>query len=57
MPWVPFLDSHAEGIDIFIKELEESDWLDNRLILPVNIERNFISGEGVGETEAGLLEF
>lgn len=37
MPWVPFLDSHAEGIDIFIKEFEEANGLDDGLVLPVDI--------------------
>ena len=37
MPWIPLFDSHRESIDIFIKEFDQTDGLDDRLIISVDI--------------------
>lgn len=56
VPGVPLLDPHGEGVDILIEQFEESNGLDDGLVLPVDIECDLVAGEGVSETESGLLE-
>jgi hypothetical protein len=56
MPGIPLLDPHGEGVDILVEKFEQADRLDNRLILPVDVQGDLISGEGVGEAESGLLQ-
>ena len=55
VPGVPLFDSHGESVDIFIQKFEQTDGLNDGLVLPVDVERDFITGEGVGETQSGLL--
>ena len=55
MPRVPFFNSHRKGIDIFVKKLKQADGLDDGLILSIDIEGNFISGEGVSQTKSWLI--
>ena len=55
MPGVPFFNSHRKGIDIFVKKLEQADRLNDGFILSINIEGNFISGEGVSQTQPWLI--
>jgi len=43
MPSVPFFDSHAKSIDILVKLFENSDTVDNWLILSLDIELDTIS--------------
>ena len=56
MPGVPLLDPHGEGVDVLIEQFQQSDGLDDGLVLPVDVELDLVAGEGVGETEPGLLE-
>lgn len=56
MPGVPLFNSHGECIDIFVKELQQTDRLDDWLVLPVDVQSNFIPGEGVCQPQSGLLE-
>ena len=55
MPRVPFLDSHCEGVDILIQQFQQTDGLNDGLILSIDIKGNLVSGEGVGETQARLI--
>ena len=56
MPAVPLSDSHGESVDVLVQEFEQTDRLNDGLILPVHVQRNLVPGEGVAETEPGLLE-
>lgn len=56
MPGVPLFNSHGERIDIFVKKLQQTDRLDDWLVLPVDVQGNFIPGEGVCQPQSGLLE-
>lgn len=57
MPRVPLFDSHGKGVNIFVKEFEQTDRLDDRFVLSVDIQGDLVSGEGVSKTQSGLLEF
>lgn len=57
MPRIPLLDSHGEGVDVLVKKLEKTDRLNDGLVLPVDVEGNFISGESMGKTKSWLLQF
>lgn len=52
MPRIPLLDSHGEGVDILIQKFQQTDGLDDRLILSVDVQGNFVSGEGMGQTQS-----
>ena len=47
VPSVPFLDSHAKSIDVLVELFENSDTVDNWLILSLDIELNTISTPAV----------
>ena len=55
MPRVPLFDSHGEGVDIFVEKFEQTDGLNDGLILSVDVERDLVSREGVSQTQSGLL--
>lgn len=57
MPRVPFLNSHGKSIDIFVKQLEQTNGLNDGLILSVNIKGDFVSGEEMGQTQPRLFQF
>lgn len=57
MPRIPFFDSHGEGVDVLVQKFEQTDGLDDGLVLPIDIQSNFVSGKGMGKTQPGLLEF
>lgn len=45
MPTVPFLESHTESVQIFVKKVQNCDTLNNWFILSVDIELDLVSGE------------
>ena len=47
-------DTHREGIDIFIKLVEETDTLDDHVVDAVDIELDLGTGVAVSETELSL---
>jgi hypothetical protein len=56
MPTVPFLEPHTEGVKIFVKKVQNCDTLNNGLILSVDIELDFVSGETMSQTKLSQSE-
>jgi len=50
-PWEPFLQAHAESVNVFIKLFNQSDGLSDGLILSVNIKSAFLTRELMTETK------
>ena len=55
MPREPLLKSHAEGVDVLVHLLNQSDSLYDGLVLSVNICGTLLSRVGMGETKLSLL--
>lgn len=51
MPRIPLFNSHGECVDILIQKFQQTDGLDDRLILSVHVQSNFVSGEGMSQTQ------
>lgn len=56
MPRVPLLNPHGKSVDILVQKLKQTDGLNDRLVLPVNVQSDLVSGEGVSQTESRLLQ-
>ena len=50
-PWEPFLEAHAESVNVFAKLFNQSDGLSDGLILSVNVKSAFLTGELMTETK------
>ncbi len=55
MPRIPFLYSHAECIDILVEEFQQTDGLNDGLVLPVDVQLDFVSWEQMGKTQSWLF--
>jgi hypothetical protein len=53
MPREPLLQTHAKSIDVFVQLLNESNGLNNWLVLPVDVGGALVPGEAVTQTELG----
>jgi hypothetical protein len=56
MPRIPFLDSHWEGVDILIQELDKTYWLNDRFIVSIHIQSDFVSWKQVSQTQFTLIQ-
>ena len=56
VPGEPFLQPHAESVDVFVELLDEGDGLDDGFVVPVNILGASVSRVGVSETELSSLD-
>jgi hypothetical protein len=56
MPRVPLFDPHREGVDVLIEQFEQTNGLDDRLILPVHVQCNFIPRKCMGKTKSRLFQ-
>lgn len=56
MPAEPFFDSHAEEVEVLVHLFDQSDRLDDGLVLTVDVELHVVSGEGVGQSQLGLID-
>lgn len=56
MPAKPFTDSHRQGVDILIQQLQQADRLNDGLIFSVDIQCNGVSRERMRQTKLGLGE-
>jgi hypothetical protein len=55
VPCEPLLESHAEGVNVFVHLLDEGDGLDDGLVLSVDILGASGAGIAVTKTELGSL--
>jgi hypothetical protein len=56
VPGVPLLDPHGEGVDVLVEQFEQTDGLDDGLVLPVHVQRDLVPGEGVRQAQPRLLQ-
>jgi hypothetical protein len=56
MPRIPFFDAHGKSVDILVEQFEQTDRLNDGLILPVHVQRNLVAREGVGQTQSRLFQ-
>jgi len=54
VPGEPLLQPHAKSVDVLVELLDESDRLDDGLVLPVDVGRALGPREAVAQTERGL---
>ncbi len=56
MPWIPLFDSHWESVNILIKELDQTDGLNDGLIVTIHVQWDFASWEQMGKTQSALVQ-
>jgi hypothetical protein len=53
VPGVPFANAHGEGVDGFVELIEDSDGLNDMIVILLDGELDLCSGIGVAETQLG----
>ena len=53
VPREPFFKPHAEGVNVLVQLLDQSNCLNNGFVLPVYVGGALLAGEGVAQTELG----
>ena len=53
VPREPFFEPHAEGVNVLVQLLDQSNCLNNGFVLPVHVGGALLAGEGVTQTELG----
>lgn len=47
-------DTHGEGVDVFVKLVQQSNGLDDHVVYPIDVEFDFGSGVAMTKPELGL---